>query len=81
MQREGSRVGAVVQQSLDSLLVFIGAFVFKVRTAGQDVEDLGRDPNKRTLSLPAPKTLFCGDRCGKAEKEVTADASLLSCCE
>lgn len=57
MQREGSSVGAIVQQPFDSLLVFFGTFVFQVRTAGQDVVDLGRDTNMWTLSMAASTTL------------------------
>lgn len=85
MQREGSSVGAVVQQAFDSLLVFIGTFVFQVITAGQDVVDLGRDADTRTLSLH-PRVygldflwkFSC--HCRK-DKKVVTEASLRSCCE
>lgn len=88
MQREGSSVGAIVQQPFDSLLVFIGTFIFQVRTARQDVVDLGRDTNIRTLRTPASTTLCrlnflgkfsCHSR--KEDKNVVTEASLLSCCE
>lgn len=65
MQREGSSVGAIVQQAFDSLLVFVGTFVFQVRTAGQDIVDLGRDTNMWTLGMAASTTLYLLNFLGK----------------
>lgn len=43
MKREGSSVGAIIQQPLDSLLVHISTLLPDVRAARQDVVDLVRE--------------------------------------
>lgn len=48
MQGEGSSVGAIVEQPLNSLLVSISTFILEVWTAGKDIVNLA-EKSRRTL--------------------------------